>query len=70
MSNYCCEKFRKIREEPESVYGRDTTFSKVEGVWWTNFSEDEYGDIELTFCPFCGTKLLNAKHSMENVKNE
>ena len=69
MSNYCCEEFTKIVEKPESESYRHTTFSKQDGLWWTDFSDGEYGDIKLSFCPFCGTKLLNAKHNMENVKN-
>ena len=54
---YCCEEFRKIIEEPESVYNIDITFRQQNGKWWTDFSDCEFGDIELTYCPFCGEKL-------------
>ena len=50
-------RFQKIIKTPESVYSRPTTFLQIEGKWWTDFSESEYGDIQLDFCPFCGTKL-------------
>ena len=55
LSKYCCKKFQKIVESPESVYSRETTFKLDDiGVWFTNFSDGEYGDIQLDFCPFCG----------------
>jgi len=57
MTEFCCKKFQKIVEEPESAYARETTFTIIEGKWWTDFSENEYGDIQLDFCPFCGSKL-------------
>lgn len=57
MSKYCCEKFKNIMDKPESVYDRQTTFRKYENVWYTDFSDGEYGDIELIHCPFCGEKL-------------
>ena len=62
-NTFCCEKFKKIMEEPESVYDRKITFflSTVDGKWYTDFSDGEYGDIELTFCPFCSIKLLGKK---------
>ncbi|KKN46019.1 hypothetical protein LCGC14_0677130 [marine sediment metagenome] len=54
---YCCTVFEKIIENPESVYARETTFRNDKGVWWTDFSDGEYGDIRLDYCPFCGEKL-------------
>ena len=58
MNKYCCEKFQKIVESPESVYSRETTFRQdKDGIWDTNFSDGEYGDIQLDFCPFCGTNI-------------
>lgn len=57
MTEYCCDKFKNIINTPESAYYRQTTFKQEEGVWYTDFSDGEYGDIKLTFCPFCGKKL-------------
>lgn len=57
MTEYCCNVFEKMVENPESVFSRQTTFEKIDGVWWTNFSDGEYGDIRLDYCPFCGKKL-------------
>ncbi len=54
---YCCKEFRKLVEHPETVFNRETTFTKHGNEWWTDFSDGEYGDIKLTFCPFCGKKL-------------
>ena len=54
---YCCREFRKIVERPETVFSRETTFTKNGNEWWTDFSDGEYGDIRLVFCPFCGKKL-------------
>lgn len=54
---YCCEKFQKVVESPEEVFNRKTTFKKIDGIWYTDFSDGEYGEIELIYCPFCGTKL-------------
>jgi len=57
MTEYCCRIFAKMVENPESVYNRQTRFSKYDGIWNTDFSDGEYGDIRLDFCPFCGSKL-------------
>jgi len=55
---YCCEKFQNIIDNPESAYDRKTTFWKSDNdKWYTDFSDGEYGDIELDYCPFCGEKL-------------
>ena len=56
-NKYCCNKFKKKINDHGKNYNRGTTFEFCNGVWFTDFSDGEYGDIELTFCPFCGTKL-------------
>lgn len=65
MTEYCCKVFEKMVENPESVYDRDTTFEINDGEWRTNFSDYEYGDIRLNFCPFCGSKLPKIKNVQE-----
>lgn len=69
--SYCCEEFRKTVEEPESTYNRRTTFThdRADGFWWTDFSDSEYGDIKLKFCPFCGANLQNC-NSVKEKRNE
>ena len=64
MANFCCDEFRKIVETPEESFGRWTTFTKTDNIWWTDFSSGEYGDIKLSFCPFCGVDL--SQQSLES----
>jgi len=56
-NKYCCDEFTKTILNPDDAYDRATTFTFVKGTWFTDFSDGEYGDIVLTFCPFCGSKL-------------
>jgi len=58
-NKYCCNEFTRTINTHDSVYDRYTTFAFCNGVWVTDFSDGEYGDIELIFCPYCGTKLEN-----------
>lgn len=54
---YCCERFKDTVETKNAVYDRLTRFNMLDGKWWTDFSDGEYGDIQLDYCPFCGSKL-------------
>ena len=54
----CCDTMKQHIQKPHAVFGRDTTFTVYNGKLFTDFSGDEYGDIEVSFCPVCGTKLI------------
>lgn len=60
--DFCCDKFRTYYIlPPDGGFGRRTEFVLLDDKYHTNFSDGEYGDIPLDYCPFCGTKLIVPK---------
>ena len=51
VGDYCCDTF-KMRAEKDDIFIRTTSID----------NEEVYlGDIEIEFCPFCGTKITIAR---------
>jgi|GEM_PF-4734324 len=57
MSEYCCDKFKKICEEPCGHSPFDDKDGKWQIMWRIDFDNSGCDYQPIKYCPFCGKKL-------------